>query len=44
MTKIILINKKRKRDKNKNENDDELNDGNQRSKYDKISTKKKYGW
>ena len=38
------INKKRKRDKNKNENDDELNDGNQRSKYDKISTKKKYGW
>ena len=25
-------------------NDDELNDGNQRSKYDKISTKKKYGW
>ena len=38
------INKKRKRDKNKNEDDDELNDDNIRSKYDKISTKKKYGW
>ena len=38
------INKKRKRDKNKNEDDDELNDDKLRSKYDKISTKKKYGW
>ena len=38
------INKKRKRDKNKNENDDELNGDKIRSKYDKISTKKKYGW
>ena len=38
------MNKKRKRDKNKKEDDDELNDDNIRSKYDKISTKKKYGW
>ena len=36
------INKKRKRDKNKNK--DELNDENIRSKYDKITTKKRYGW
>ena len=37
-----MNNKKRKRDKNKNE--DELNDENIRSKYDKITTKKRYGW
>ena len=37
-----LNNKKRKRDKNKD--DDELNEENIRSKYDKISTKKRYGW
>ena len=38
------INKKRKRDKNKNDDNDELNGDKIRSKYDKISTKKKYGW
>ena len=38
-----INNKKRKRDKNKNEDDDELNDDKLRSKYEKISTKKKYG-
>ena len=37
-----LNNKKRKRDKNKD--DDELSEENIRSKYDKISTKKRYGW
>ena len=37
-----MNNKKRKRDKNKNK--DELNDENIRSKYDKITTKKRYGW
>ena len=37
-----LNNKKRKRDKNKD--DDELNEENIRSKYDKVSTKKRYGW
>ena len=36
-----LNNKKRKRDKIKNE---ELDDQNMRTKYDKISTKKRYGW
>ena len=37
-----MNNKKRKRDKNKDV--DELNEDNVRSKYDKISTKKRYGW
>ena len=37
-----MNNKKRKRGKNKD--DDELNEDRTRSKYDKISTKKKYGW
>ena len=37
-----MNNKKRKRGKNKD--DDELNEDKTRSKYDKISTKKKYGW
>ena len=38
-----MNNKKRKRGKNKDD-DDELNEDRARSKYDKISTKKKYGW
>ena len=37
-----MNNKKRKRDKNKD--NDELNEDNVKSKYDKISTKKRYGW
>ena len=37
-----MNNKKRKRGKNKD--DDEFNEDKTRSKYDKISTKKKYGW
>ena len=37
-----MSNKKRKRGKNKD--DDELNEDKTRSKYDKISNKKKYGW
>ena len=37
-----MNNKKRKRGKNKD--DDGLNEDKTRSKYDKISTKKKYGW
>ena len=39
-----MNNKKRKRDKNKNEDVDEFIEENIRSKYDKISTKKRYGW
>ena len=37
-----MNNKKRKREKNKD--NDELNEENIRSKYDKITTKKRYGW
>ena len=39
-----MNNKKRKRDKNKKEDNDEFFEENIRSKYDKISTKKRYGW
>lgn len=41
--KDIKAGKKRKRDK-KNNDEDELENENIRSKYSKISTKKKYGW
>ena len=36
--------KKRKRDKKNNEDDDDIEEGNIKSKYSKISTKRKYGW
>ena len=36
--------KKRKRDKKKNEDDDDIDEENIKSKYSKISTKRKYGW
>ena len=39
----IKTNKKRKRDK-KNDNEEELEEENIKSKYSKISTKRKYGW
>ena len=42
---MIKDGKKRKRDKNKNnEDEDEFEEDNIRSKYSKISTKRKYGW